>query len=127
MKKTFILIFSCIAILGCKKNPFEYRTKFLGNYNFIIHSSFYAGTPTNHYTRDTTYSVDGKIWYGSDKNTISITFSGSWSSEFTIYEDGTIEGGGCRGEFESTNKIKYSCYWASPASHTNQDITGIKK
>ena len=124
MKKYLIITLICILIFGCKKNPFDYRAKYLGDYSFAIHSS--SWNPLSQL--DTTYTMQGKIDYGSDKNTISIFFSGSSvPQEFTIYEDGTIENGGCGGEFESANKIKYSCYWASPGAHASKTVDGEKK
>ena len=124
MKKYLIISLGCILIFGCKKDPFDYRTKYVGDYSFVIHYS--SWNPLNGQF-DTTYSIDGKIDYGSDKNTISIFFSGSSSPQiFTLFEDGTIQDG-CKGEFESVNKIKYSCYWASPAAHTSETVSGEKK
>lgn len=124
MKKIFLYAIFCQLILGCKKNPFDYRTKYVGDYSFTIH---YSSWSPFYGQFDTTYSIDGKIDYGSIKNTISIIYSGSTSPQmFTIYEDGTIEDD-CKGEFESANKIKYSCYWASPAAHTFESVIGEKK
>ena len=124
MNKIFIIILACMILIGCKKNPFDYRTKYVGDYKFEISVS--AWNPVQG-EFDTSYSVDGRIDYGSDRNTISINFSGSNSPQvFTIYEDGTIENK-CQGEFESAHKVVYSCYWASPGAHTSERVVGEKK
>ena len=123
----FLLLGFCFILFGCQKKPFDYRNKFLGDYTFVTHvHSVYGISPV--IIHDTTYTNDGKIWYGSDENKVSISFSGGGTSEFTIYEDGTLDGGeGCKGEFESTKKVQYSCYYASPGSSVENDITGEKK
>ncbi len=125
MKKIFLLILFSCSFFGCKKNPFDYRTKYLGNYNFIVNYSSWNGLEGQH---DTTYVFNnGKIDYGTDKNTILIFFdSGSSkpSDELTIYEDGSL---GC-GEFVTTEIIKYTYYQnQSPMSHSINSVSGEKK
>ncbi|HVA98494.1 MAG TPA: hypothetical protein VNG53_06330 [Bacteroidia bacterium] len=124
--KQFLLLGFCFILFGCQKKPFDYRNKFLGDYTFVTHvHSVYGISPV--IIHDTTYTNDGKIWYGSDENKVSISFSGGGTSEFTIYEDGTLEGNGCSGEFESTTKVKYHCGYYSPGGSTTNTITGTKK
>src|SRR5258708_941938 len=88
MKRIFLLIFCCLTIFGCKKSIFDYRSKFIGDYNFVVHETawiFNKGT-----ILDTVYSYNGNVGYGSDENTISITFSQNMTVDPTIYEDGTL-------------------------------------
>lgn len=128
MKKIFLLASFCVAFLGCKKNPFDFRSKFIGDYNFQIQASSYYGVGPYFSSHDTTYSIDGNIVCGSENDKISISFANqNGSSEFTIYEDGTIEDGNCSGEFESTHTVKYSCFWGSPGAGTYETVTGKKK
>lgn len=124
--KNIILLLSLATIIlsGCKKKPFDYRNKYLGNYHIINHSQINAPPP---YFNDTSYSTEGKVEYGSDKNKILITFDSENSSEFIIYEDGTLESSGCSGGFESVNKFKYHCGFYSPGATTSINITGEKK
>jgi hypothetical protein len=125
MKNTILLLLFLCSLFGCKKDPFDYRTKYLGDYNFVIH--YDSWNPLSGHI-DTTYSKDGKIDYGSDENTIFIFFNGSIADELTVYEDGTIGDNYFKGgEFETTNKIKYSYYWGSQGSATYGKVTGEKK
>lgn len=127
MKNTILTLIVLVAMTACKKDPFDYRTKYVGDYNFVVERQTIASPDGN--VSDTTYTLEGTIDYGSDDNAISILFSGNNTPEtFTLYEDGTIRmGTACSGEFESTNRIKYSCYWASPGAHTDQNVSGVKK
>lgn len=129
MKKYIIIPLLCILIYGCEKKPFDYRTKYIGDYTFVVQSSSWDPLNGQH---DTTYTMEGEIDYGSGKNAILISFSGSSSTKiFTLFEDGTIQARtipvGCSGEFESVNKITYSCHWASPAHHASRTVKGEKK
>lgn len=120
-----ILLIPLLSIFtGCQKHPSDFRTKFLGDYIFSFHCSSIQPTGVS---LDTTFIQDGKIGYGTDRNSILISFSDGESSEFVIYEDGTLEKGGCIGEFESTKIINYSCSNYSIGSHSNCQITGYKK
>ena len=124
MKKRIIFLLSLFAIIGCKKDPFDYRTKYIGDYTFLIHSKTYImfDPPI-----DTSYYQDGYIGYGSEKDKIVISLSGKRATEYTIYEDGTIGENACRGEFESSKKIRYSCSWGSQATKIHEEVTGEKK
>ncbi len=126
MKTKLILLILCFFMFGCKKNPFDYRTKYLGDYIFVVHNS--SWNPTNGQF-DTTYTVDGNVDYVSDKNSVLIS-SPTFSLQATVYEDGTLEGywnNNGEGEFESTKKIKYHCGYYWPGGQSNSYITGEKK
>ncbi len=126
MKTTVVISLLFFSLVACEKGPFDYRTKYVGTYDFVIHRE--SGDPINGHL-DTTYTIDGRIDYGSAKHAISISLHEDAPLEFTLYEDGTIEGRNnvCKGEFESSDKVHYSCYAASPASHSTTDVKGEKK
>ena len=124
MRKSILPVLFCLSLLGCDKSPFDFRTKYIGDYSFIINTSTWNLSMG---LVDTTYSVTGKIDYGSEKNTISVTYIGINKPEvFLIYEDGTIENE-CKGEFETVNKIKYSCFFASPGGQVSTNVVGKKE
>jgi len=126
MKNKLLILFFCIFIFGCKKNPFDFRNKFLGDYIFVVHnSSWYSGNVQ----MDTTYTIDGTVDYGQEKNSVLIS-SSAFSLQATVYEDGTIEGywdNNGKGEFISTKQITYSVHSYWPDGNYSQDITGEKK
>jgi hypothetical protein len=124
MKKLTILILLGLLLFSCKKDPFDYRSKFLGDYNFVIHAITSYGIQGNMYTLDTTYTYLGKIDYGSEENMIQISYPNIVYSN--LYEDGTISGLGCKGEFETENKINVTFGFYSPGGGTTYYITGEK-
>lgn len=121
----FVFIGFCfLGLSACKKHVFDYRNKFLGNYHFTISQSWWDLNSGHH---DTTFSDEGKIWYGSNSDAILVSFSSGKSSELTIYEDGTLRADGCSGEFQSTTKVSYGCIIPSPAHSAGYSVTGEKK
>ena len=120
MKKIWWLVFFCSLLLGCKKNPFDYRAKYTGEYVFSVHSV--SWNIMQGVTLDTTYSHNGRVEIDSEENTILIS-----NSAFIIYEDGTLEGEECKGEFESTKKISYSCNSGGLCGGSYHTVTGEKR
>ena len=122
--KILLIFFYVLVMFGCKKHPLDYRNKFLGDYTFSVHYSWWIYQQGSF---DTTYSNEGKMEYGSDPHMVRAALSGGDSFEFTVYEDGTIQGNQCLGEFESVRKVKFSCYYGGLGGRTNYDVTGDKK
>lgn len=129
MKKCFIVLFCFIALAGCKKNPFDFRSKYLGNYNFSIHRTAWTLSGP---TLDTTYFYTGEVEKGSETNTAIISFSESVSIETDIYEDGTISVNhpphqSLQGEFESAKEVKFKLANSGLGGGSAYDVTGVKK
>lgn len=123
-----VFIFFCTSLLGCRKELFDYRNKFIGNYSFTIHVRTVYGIGP-YFVSDTTYISDGKVEIGSDKNCVLIS-SSSFSIQATLYEDGTLEGywdNNGKGEFSSTKEMKYSWGVYSPGGSATSNILGEKK
>jgi len=126
-----IIIFS-LSILGCKKSPLDYRIKFIGNYNFIVHnSSWFMGPPPLGGEKDTTFTNNGRVTLGSTDSTVLIYFfagvSIEYPVEFTIYDDGTIESSSnFIGEFESVKKVRFNGGYEYLSGHDYYDVIGLK-
>ena len=126
MKKIFTGIIFCLLLFGCKKEKFDYRNKFTGDYVFIEHGHFWA---LLFYDYDTTYTFNGKVSLGTKDNTIKL---GGISEEPTIYEDGSLylnlgySEYYFGGEFESSTNLKYSYGQNAPGGGFDLEITGIK-
>jgi hypothetical protein len=120
-----IFILLCFFLTsGCKKHPLDYRSKYLGNYNFSVHKKTWIlyGEIT-----DTNYSYYGKIGYGTyDDNTININFSDNVSVEPTLYDDGSIKTQNLSGQFESTSKITFLLVSDGLGGGTRYDVSGEK-
>jgi hypothetical protein len=105
VRKIFTVILLFLLVSGCKKNPFDYRTKFVGDYDFTVHLATYNinGWPTSY----TTYLYKGKIWYDGNETMVSIEFSANQSVSVNLYEDGSMKSFYVNGEFESTKKVQF--------------------
>ena len=101
-------ITALFSLVACEKGPFDCRTKYGGNYHFVIHRE--SGDPTNGHL-DTSYSIDGRVDYDPAKHAISKSMHNGWPPGFILYEDDTIEGRNnvCTGEFNPSEKVCYSC------------------
>lgn len=67
--KHFLVVFTfLLLVIGCKKNPFDYRTKYIGKWNFTVHQRSWTLNGNNN---DTTYQTVGTIKYGSESNELN--------------------------------------------------------
>ena len=128
---TLIVVLCVVSIAGCNKPVFDYRKKYLGDYNFSIHYSFWDIGGGSY---DTSYTINGIISKGSDLQSIQITYSSQESYEFILFEDGSIQVkncdynyNSCTGEFESVNKISYTITMGGLGGQWTEAVTGTKK
>jgi hypothetical protein len=127
----FLLIcFCCIAQFGCEKHPFDYRNKYLGNYNFTVHETewtYSLGT-----TLDTTYAYIGEVSYGSDENTVSISYTENYSATTVVNEDGSLKcysgtgSIGFCGEFESKSTVAFDYSYGGLGGGATFNVYGEK-
>jgi hypothetical protein len=93
MKNTkFAIIFILVILLNisCEKLPFDFRNKYLGNWEFNLSDrhEVYNGTQGFHDTT-TLRTYHGEFKYGSKHSAILFQASG-YSKEFSIKKDGEI-------------------------------------
>ncbi len=86
-KKYILLLFVLIIAFSCEKVPFDYRNIYVGSYNFTTYYTEWSWV-TGKYTYDTT-EYDGKVVYGSSKNTIKINYNNT-DVEFNISRNGDL-------------------------------------
>jgi hypothetical protein len=123
-----LFLFLLISICSCEKNPFDYRTRYIGDYTFSVHRKSWVGVIPDVSVTDTSYTSEGRIDYGYNKTTIRIDLTSADSRNFPeLYEDGTIEGYYWTGEFVSSDivKLKRVYIWAAGVSITT--VEGHKK
>jgi hypothetical protein len=123
MKNFLLLLILTISFYSCEKNPFDYRTKFTGDYHFEIHTQY--GSPMSF--SDTSYKFDGNISYGSGDHKLKIFYRGVVIDEIVVYEDGTIGDHPYGGEFESKNRIVYFISEHSPGGIYTKNVIGERK
>ena len=130
MNKKLNILF-CLLIflnLGCKKNPLDYRTKYLGDYDFVRnYTSWTPGGPTT----SGTISKTGKVEYG-DKGEIKIVFDNNDPTHFNVFQidrkgNLTEPDGTSAGKFESRNSVHYDKTYTSSGGGGSSTTTGTKK
>ena len=88
--KKFVNILTVIvlisALFGCKKKLFDYRNKYLGDYQIVYQYSYWQ---MGGVTGDTTINYIGQIKYG-DKGNIKIDCYDGSEYEFEVSKDGEI-------------------------------------
>jgi hypothetical protein len=110
----------CLLILGlllgvtsCKKNLFDYRNKYVGNYHFVYTtSSWMLGTPS---LPPVTTEYDGRIYYNrSDADSVlRFEFKSGFERTLFVSKDGTLKECGGTGTFSSKSSFNYK--WISNA------------
>jgi hypothetical protein len=83
-------IISTLILVSCEKQLIDYRSKYLGNWEFEVfysHEVFNATQGFHDTTEINTYL--GEIKYGSENNKISFE-SQNYTREFTIYRSGNV-------------------------------------
>lgn len=115
----------CLFILGCEKNFFDFRKKYVGDFDFTVKEhSVYGAT-----IHDTTYINEGKIENGSEESSVLISLPG-FSLQSKIYNEGSLEGyynNNGRGEFSSKKDMEYTWGGYSPGGSVTYTIIGTKK
>lgn len=81
---------------SCEKQPFDYRTKYVGNYNFttlstVVDIGCIENNGTNCETTETIIS-DGKVSYGTQSNEIRIRYrkDGDWNFTAILDKNGAF-------------------------------------
>ncbi len=83
---TFILLGFVLAISGCEKKLFDYRNKYIGNYQltYNFHYSQMDGT-----TKDTLVVYKGKVKYG-EKGSVKIDWYDGSEYDFELSKKGAL-------------------------------------
>lgn len=82
-----ILLAVCIPSGSCKKKFLDYRNKYLGDYRFEYHYTYWEMGGS---TKDTTIHYDGEITYGA-KGNLRVDWEDGSTREFSVSKkDGRI-------------------------------------
>ena len=103
-KQIFFLFLIAATFVACEKSPFDYRNKYVGNYNFtnVYTNVDSVGTITN-----TTTTYLGRAKTEGDKNMV-VVFEANKSQSLRIDEDGNVYNS-CDtyiGRFESESRFQ---------------------
>jgi len=128
---SFLILFSLIFSSACKKNPFDFRSKYTGDYEFTYsYSSWNINVGV--YDADTLYYA-GNIYYENDGKIIINYYSGT-ELELGIDKDGnlSLSCGASAGKFDNSSSVSIdystgSCPGSGLGGGTNYTIRGTKK
>jgi hypothetical protein len=132
------LLFGIFLFQSCEKLPFDYRTKYIGEWSFRyeIHEHVTSGPGMGYY--DYVYNYDGEIKYGPKFDEILIQFNNyekilqlNKYGEFgptEVYNNST-NFSSYSGKFEGRKKFFYTEYWLIRMKYeqTTIKIFGEKK
>jgi hypothetical protein len=120
-----LLFLICLITFSCQKNPFDERSKLLGDYTFTIHTK--GNRSGSSEPIDTIYTYNGKITANEDKDRISIFFTTYLIEHPILYEDWSIKGRKIRGEFNSNKTLTFHLIAGGLGNSTFTNIKGEKK
>jgi hypothetical protein len=127
LKLVPIFLFGIFLInsYGCKKTPFDYRNKYVGDWDITTKwSSFNMLDSTRNHGQ---YSYVGEVWY-DDEGKIKIKCSDSQTYDFDISEEGklSILGFNAYGEFRDDNNLEFYVSSGGMGGGTSSTVVGIK-
>ena len=123
MKNKLIILAFIALSYGCEKHPFDYRNKFIGDYDFSVHKNVWDVTGVD---IDTYYNYSGKISYGSGDHLVKIKFLDDTETDCRLFEDGSLKFNSTRGEFVSTKNVQFSSDYRSGGGGTKYFVSGEK-
>ncbi len=131
MTTKIILTGILFTLFSCKKIPFDYRNKFIGNYEFTTSYKYFQP-----YVLDST-SVDppylGKITNGDTYKTdygersLHITYEDNKSMDLLVDDSGGLAGKTTGYFTENGGKVYLHTHFGGLGAFTNRTIVGIKK
>lgn len=128
--KTFVLLLaSSLFIIGCKKQPFDHRNKYVGEWEFKVHRSELNTDSIGYYEHDSLVYT-GEVTYGSNENELLIQYTQGNSITLTISKEGILSGFPthyCNGEFRDKDKLHLYLKWGGLGGGITHVIDGEKE
>ena len=118
-----LILLLFIVFYGCEKHPFDYRNKFIGDYDFSVHLRVWI--PPDSVT-ETDYKYSGEISYGNGDHLVKINFLDDKDIDCRLFEDGSLKYNTIRGEFESTKKLHFISEYGGLGGKATYTVSGEK-
>lgn len=118
-----------LFLLGCEKQPFDYRNKYLGEWEFNVSRSELNTDSIGHYESDALIYV-GEIAYGDAEDELLIKYTENNSVTLKISEEGKLSDPASNysdGKFESRKKLHLYLRWGGLGGGIKHVIDGEKK
>jgi len=128
-KWMFWVVFGLVIINGCKKKPFNYRNKYVGDWEFTVEITEVNTDSLGYYYHDT-ISYVGEIYYGNEDDELLITYTDKNSITLKIDREEILSGFPTKyssGAFDGNEKIKLYLRWGGLGGGITHSISGVKK
>lgn len=128
-KQMYWLLLGLLIFISCKKKPFNYRNKFLGDWEFKVERSEFNTDSIGYHYNDTLIYT-GKIKYGSNDDELLIEYSNENSITIKIDKEDNLSGlpnAYCNGEFIGKDKIHLFLRWGGLGGGITHIVDGEKK
>lgn len=121
-----LLFITSLIFASCKKHPFDYRNKYLGDFKFDVTESgkFKEGDSTY----ATSYVWHGTVNYGDGDNKVIITFGRDLSIQPSIAKDGTLNQlPRLSGSFRDRKSVHFEIHIDDIKGEHFYDVSGSKE
>ena len=128
-KLSYSILFGLIIIAGCEKKPFDYRNKYIGDWEFNVERTEFNIDSVGHYKHDSLTYL-GEITYGGSGDEIIINYTYNNSIALTIDKEGVLSDFPthyCSGKFDGDDKIHIFLRWGGLGGGISHRIDGEKK
>jgi len=128
-RKIYWLLLGLLIFTNCKKEPFNYRNKFLGEWEFKVDRTEFNTDSVGYYYHDS-LTFFGKIKYGTNDDEILIEYSNDNSIMLKIDKENILSNFPshyCNGEFDGKEKIHLYLRWGGLGGGVTHTIDGEKK
>jgi len=123
-----IIILGLLIVIGCEKEPFDYRNKYTGDWNFKVERTEINTDSIGYYYHDS-LTYEGQIKYGNNDDEIKIEYSGDNSIILKIDKEGVLSGFPtyyCSGEFIGNDKISLYLRWGGLGGGITHIVDGVR-
>ena len=113
-------------LVHVKKKLFNYRNKYLGNYEFEVHRYYF--NVADSVSTDTLLFYSGEISYGDKDSTIKIQYLENNSIEPIVNKNGKLSSYGWyfSGEFTNNDDVKFYMHYGGLGGGTSYSVKGTK-
>jgi hypothetical protein len=125
----FGLLIVSIIVFSCEKELFDYRNKFLGEWEFKVERTEFNTDSVGYYHHDSLTYL-GKIKYGNGDDDLLIQYSSDNSIILKIDKDDKLSDFPthyCSGEFDGKNKLHLYLRWGGLGGGITHIVDGEKK
>ena len=124
-----LLFFLCLIFVSCKKKPFDFRNKIIGDWEFRVNRSE-LNTDSLGYHHQDLLTYQGNIKYGSEKDEITIEYTPENSITLKMDKEKQLSGFPTHysgGHFIGTDSLYLYLRWGGLGGGITHIVEGKKQ